>query len=268
MSDPLTTVYRSDLREDEGDGRYYYWKDERFISVTNALSQGMPSFALQKWAPKVVAEYVANNWDEVVSLHDSLDAEEFTNLLKNKPWRERDRAGDRGSAVHDIAEVYATTGELPSDLSEFEDEVAKKAALFVRFLETVKPEILAVEGVVFNRTHRYAGTFDLIIDIDFGDIKGRFIVDIKTGKGVYEKAALQQTAYRNADFIAIGDEEVPMLEVDGALILHIQQTQWKLLPADTEYRSWQAFLAVLEVAYWFADGESKDAIGRALTKGR
>ena len=267
MTDPLTTTYRGDLRSDEGTGRFYHWGDEAFISVTNAIKKGFPAPALMYWSAKMVAEYVAENPEEVEAMRQAMEPAEFTSFLKNKPWVARDKAGDLGSQVHDIAEQYQATGTVPP-LESFPEVVQAKAALYLDFLETVKPTFYAIEGVVFNRQYGYAGAFDAIMDIDYGAIKGRYIVDIKTGSGIYAEAALQQTAYRHGEYIAVGDQEIPMPEVGGAFCLHIQATQWKLVPVVTDEASWVTFRAALHVARWVADGSDKAAVGKPVAIGR
>lgn len=260
------------MRTDTGSGRHYEYKGETFISVTNALSNGYPKPALPRWAAKVVGEYVVENLDEVNELAKRLEPAELLSLIKGKPWMARDKAADLGSLVHDIAEQYAVTGELP-DLAVIREEARKKAAQYFAFLEQVQPSFHAIEGIVFNRRFGYAGAFDAIMDINhpLSGTVGRYIVDIKTGKGVYAEAALQQAAYRYGEFIAVGDEEVPMPEVDGALILHLQQTQWRLVPVDTSESSFNTFRAALHVAKYRTtkgEGYENEAVGPPVMKGR
>lgn len=247
----IRTTNRDDLRSSHGRvGRYYQWKNEFYISVTNAIKNGLPAPALMYWTGRTVAEFVADNLDEVVDLAGRMDRSELVTFLKNQPWKKRDKAGDIGSTVHELAEAYAL-GQ-PVDLSQYEPKIQALARQFVDFMDTVKPDIYAIEGVVFNREHRYAGAFDFIFDFDYpeGILTGRSIVDVKTGSGIYPEAALQQTAYRHGEFIAVGDEEVPMPEVDGAFCLHLRPKSWKLIPVVTSDTSWQVFLSCLETARW------------------
>ncbi len=252
MTDTLIrTTNRDDLRSDDRRlGRYYYWQGEPYISVTNAIKSGLPAPALMYWSSYTVAKYVADNLEEVNDLAGRMDSSEFVTLLKNKPWKARDKAGDIGTAVHDVAEQYVLTGNM--DIAHLDPKIQVKARQFVDFIKQVQPEVHAIEGVVFNRKHRYAGAFDFIFDFNYTDgiLDGRYIVDVKTGSGIYESDALQQTAYRNGEFIAVGDDEVPMPEVKGAFCLHLRPKGWKLIPVVTSDTSWQAFLSCLETARW------------------
>ena len=59
---------------------------------------------------------------------------------------------------------------------------------------SVKLKPIAVEQVIYNEKHGYAGTLDLLADVD-GVLT---VVDWKTGKAVYPEAHLQNEAYRQA----------------------------------------------------------------------
>ena len=263
----IRTTNRDDLRSSRGRlGRYYEWHGDSYISVTNAIKNGLPAPALMYWTGRTVAEFVADNLDEVVDLAGRMDRGELVTFLKNQPWKQRDKAGDIGTAVHDLAEQYALAtgavtvgGKPPStsatgsmDITHLDAKVQALARQFVDFMQQVQPDIHAIEGVVFNREHRYAGAFDFIFDIRYPDgmLDGRFIVDVKTGSGIYPEAALQQTAYRHGEFIAVGDQEVPMPDTTGAFCLHLRPRGWKLIPVVTSGSSWQVFLSCLETARW------------------
>jgi hypothetical protein len=263
----LHTDNPDQYRDQEADGRFYHWEGEQYLSVTTALKLGLPSGHLMKWYARLVAEYVDGNWDGLAAARAEVDSDVFVRHLKEQPNIVRDEAGDFGSVVHELCERYVLSGEMPEE-GDYERHVIRRVNLYRHWIETMKPEFLAVEGVCYNRRHRYAGTFDMIVDLPG---YGRVIVDIKTGKGVYGSAALQQTAYRRAEFIAVGNQEVPMPKTRGALVLHLQKTQWRLLPVETRPASWSAFLHALHTAYWITgtgDGSERTAVGRPLEKGK
>ena len=260
---PIYTTNRDSYRGDEGSGRFYHFKGEGpFLSVTRVVKLGIPSPYLDKWYAKVVAEYVDENWDELEFLQkNQYEDGSFVRFLKGRPVAARDEAGDFGTRVHGICEDLMLDVPFPIDLPK---KIAQRVLQFQSFLNTVKPDILAVEGIVFNREHGYAGTFDIIANIPN---YGTMVIDIKTGRGVYGSAAIQQTAYRHGEFIAVGTEEVPMLETDGAMILHLQATQWRLLPVETGETSWSVFLSALHTAKWII-GHEGDAVGKPALRGK
>lgn len=249
-------------RDDEASGRWYHHKDDQYLSVTNALKLGLPSGHIAKWYAKIVAEYAMENAYELFHEHDD---DEAVKWLKQQPALVRDAAGERGSLIHELCERYVLEhGAIRLD--EYDSDIVNAVALYANWIDTMKPEFIAVEGVVYNRRHRYAGTMDMLVDLPgYGPV----VIDIKSGRGVYGSAALQQTAYRRAEFIAVGDDEVPMPKTRGAFVLHLQKTQWRLLPVETGRGSWSAFLHALHTAYWIAgEGGERGAVGQPVAKGK
>ena len=241
----IRSTNRDSYRTDEGRGRFYYFQGEGpFISVTNAIKLGIPNPYLNQWYAKVVAEYVDDMFDDLSYIRGASD--DFVRHLKALPTEERDAAGDFGSEVHDICENIMLGIDLRAMVHD--KKILQRVNQFLNFQETMNPTYLAVEGIVFNREYGYAGAFDILCDLPG---HGSVIIDIKTGKGVYGSAAIQQTGYRHGEFIAVGTDEVPMIETDGAMVLHLQATQWRLLPADTGEQSWSVFKSALHTAKWF-----------------
>ncbi|KKL24259.1 hypothetical protein LCGC14_2417090 [marine sediment metagenome] len=208
----IRTTDRDSYRTDEGRGRFYYFQGEGpFISVTNAIKLGIPSPYIAPWYAKVVAEYVEENWDSLRFVRENKEPEILTKFLKALPVQRRDAAGEFGTTVHDICEDLILTGLHPPYMDA---KIAQRVKQFLAWQEEMKPKYLAVEGIVFNREYGYAGAFDILCDLPG---HGKVIIDIKTGKGIYGSAAIQQTAYRHGEFIAVGTDEVPMIETDGAM---------------------------------------------------
>ena len=259
----IRTTDRDSYRTDEGRGRFYYFQGEGpFISVTNAIKLGIPSPYITPWYAKVVAEYVGENLDKLALFYPDIEDNQFVAMLKALPVETRDAAGEFGATVHDICEeMMLGTGPAILDLPK---PIAQRVRQFTAFAREMSPTYIAVEGIVFNREHGYAGAFDILCDLPG---HGRVIIDIKTGKGIYGSAAIQQTGYRHGEFIAVGTEEVPMIETDGAMVLHLQATQWRLLPVDTGEQSWSVFKSALHTAKWIIEHEA-EAVGKPLKKGK
>jgi len=258
----IRSTNRDDYRTDEGSGRFYWFQGEGpFISVTNAIKLGIPSPYIAPWYAKVVAEHVDDHWDVVGGVRETQGKDAFVKMLKALPVSVRDAAGDFGTQVHDICENLMLGGTWVGDMNS---EIGRRVKQFLAWEKEMKPTYVAVEGIVFNREHGYAGAFDILADVPG---HGRVIIDIKTGRGVYGSAAIQQTAYRHGEFIAVGTDEVPMIETDGAMILHLQKTQWRMLPVVTDDTSWSVFKSALHTAKWIIEHEA-EAVGQPLAKGK
>jgi hypothetical protein len=130
----------------------------------------------------------------------------------------RDKAGTRGTGVHNALEAWASTEDLPEPEKAPDDEKGFVTGL-VRFLTDAQPRSLASEVMVGSVEHGYAGRFDLMMELtEPRDIVARhypikkdlvkrapagiYRVDLKTSAAekpkVYEQAHLQIEAYEHA----------------------------------------------------------------------
>lgn len=146
------------------------------------------------------------------------------------------QAKARGSLIHDIIHnMLLFDGAAPIEPEKVSQEDWYQVWNFSQWYENVKPRILGSELTVVSHAHRYAGTLDLLVQIEEGEYnvgyakpitipKGIYVGDIKTGN--YDAASHYQTvAY------AMAVEETKEWNIDGTFIL---QTN-----ADTK-KGWKA----------------------------
>ena len=129
-----------------GGGRMYHWDGQDYPSVTTILGATLPKPALAPWAAKKVAEYAIAHRGAVTALLEAGDERAAIDLLKGAPWRDRDRAGEVGTAVHAYAETVAN-GIEPVAL---DPAVAPFIPHFARFIEDWQPEYIETEATVFS----------------------------------------------------------------------------------------------------------------------
>lgn len=270
-----------------GAGRVYEWRQPGapidqpaavFWSVTTLIKGGLPSPALTYWAAKATAEFAVANHRQVSAMLEAVklakDDKGFLRVtdpdavqsaidwLKGSPWRERDRKGNVGTAVHAVAEAYVLGKAAPTVIEEALPYVAQ----FEQFLADWNPKYELAEASVYNRALKYAGTLDAIMTVDGLNVTPtRLLVDYKTtGSGVYPEAALQLAAYRNAEFIGMPDgSEQPMPQVDGAAVLWLRPDGYDFIPVVADERVFRAFRYTMEVFRW-AEELSKAVIGQPL----
>lgn len=191
-------------RRDTAAGRFYDVDGEAFPSVTHVLSViGKP--ALINWA--------ANQERDLVT---TAAADLYLDLLKAQPMtrpaytatlaarlgterahrRAMERAGAIGTQVHRVIEWTLRKQLGLTDEPEPRcDGPARWAVLsFQAWAESVALRPLFIEQVVWSRVHRYAGTMDLLAEVN-GIVT---LVDFKTGKAIYPEAHLQNVAYQVA----------------------------------------------------------------------
>jgi len=99
------------------------------------------------------------------------------------------KAMDIGTRVHDFIEHY-NTDVVP--VKHPDDMLYYKA--FFQWIADFSPEFLEREITVTSKKYGYKGTLDLIARIDGKKV----LVDLKTGKYVYETVELQTSAYKEA----------------------------------------------------------------------
>lgn len=177
--------------------RYGYRIDGEFYRRVTTMLKGIPKPWLANWAAKMVAEFAVDELDMIRELVEKGRKTDAVKLLKGSPWSRRDDAGDRGSAIHEAVECHVRGLLVGDDLTD--DELACFHAA-KRFLEERPSTILASELTVFNPTLGYAGTLDLW---EIHETSGFWILDWKTSSGVYAEHAVQQVAYRHAEFAVV-----------------------------------------------------------------
>lgn len=218
------------------EGNHSYRLDGKPVpGVTTLIKGGLPNDSLMFWSARTVAEWVADNPAVTEQMEQLGGRGPLVAFLKAVPWQKRDDAGVRGTAVHALAEeiVHGREVEVPEHL-------AAHVQGYVDWLDKWQLEPVLTERSVGHRRHWYAGRFDLV-----GDIAGvRWLLDIKTSKGVYAETALQCAAYRGAEFFVDDDgREQPMPEgIERLGVLHVTDTGTTLVPLRSDDEPYKDFL--------------------------
>lgn len=258
---------RTLIRSQNRGSRVYAIGGKDFPSVTTIVSNGEPKPALVGWAKKVTAEAAVGSHDLVGQLIQDGGPQAAIDHLKGAAYRQRDAAGALGSRLHEVAELEVLQGEEFPDPG---DPAARQLLQHFRdFIKVTKPEWHAVEAIVYNETHRYAGTMDAAASIPghFDDLP--VIVDWKSGSGVYGSFALQLAAYAHAEFVIGPDGPKPwdLVSVEQAAVVHITASGWKLYEIDVGRDVFESFLTCRDMAYWAME-RSDQVVGRVLAHGR
>lgn len=225
----------------DGDGRFYLWPptNEQFTSVTTILSVLNKPF-LVKWAAKEAALCAVNEFPMISQLMEQGRKTDAVDYIKTAHTRLTETASDAGTGAHAwiewrIAGGPKPNGGVPPHLQHFEN-----------FCLVHKPEFLLCEATVYNRKEGYAGTMDFMAKLDGMTT----IVDVKTGKSVYPEAALQLTAYNNAEFNGKDNTEYAFPKAEAGAVLHIRPNGYKLIPVSVSDEVWRSFLYIKEAYRW------------------
>jgi hypothetical protein len=231
------------IRTETAKGHKYTLDGKPVTGVTTLIGGGLPKPALVGWGIRSVAEYAADHLDQLVQMQP-MGRNALVAALKQSPYSERDKAANRGTEVHTLAEKLVRGEEV-----EVPDALAGHVESYVRFLDDWQPDPVLVEFAGANRKWWYAGTGDLVAWIG-GDL---WLLDVKTAKGVYGDNALQVDAYRNFEFYLGADgAEHPMPEGITRLgVIHVRADSYDLVPLDSTGEPFRDFTH----AAWIAKRE-------------
>ena len=217
-------------------GHSYRLNGEPVPSVTTNLKDGFPSPALITWAARETAAAAVDRWDELAALSMSSRLRE----LEKAAWSRRDAAALRGTEIHALGErlVAGEAVEIP------EAHVGPVNA-YARFLDRFDVQPILVERPVANVTHWWAGAFDLR-----ADLRGvNWLLDIKTGKGVYDSHALQLAAYAHAEvYLDDAGEVRAWTEPERCGAIHLTADSAELIPVDAGARAYMTFRHAATIA--------------------
>jgi hypothetical protein len=238
-----------------GQRRSYAFRGKVYPSVTTILKAWPMEWAIA-YGAKHVAERAVFQHSELTERLNSDDPIDWTlKWLKAAPTQRRDAAADVGTNLHAYLESRARGDAPPETLTPGQVAVEQ-------FLDTYRPDFLAIECQVFSTSEGYAGSADF-----FATIYGRRVVgDLKTGF-LSHQARLQLAAYRYADFIGADDEVVsPIPECEGAMVLHIPRDDprsWMPVEVEAGPHEYAKFLHTKSL--WdFYDGTKKEAVGESI----
>lgn len=179
-------------------------KMERLTGVTTFLKI-IDKPALINWAVRITLGFIREHIDKLAE-----DTDTVLSLAKDEANKQKDIAGEIGSAVHKWVEqhIKGENPEMPEN-----DNVLIGVMSFIDWATKHKVNFVESERIVYSRTFNFIGTADFIIEID----GKKYLGDIKTGNDIYEEVLLQTAAYVQAY------EEETGENIAGRVILRISK---------------------------------------------
>ena len=112
-------------------------------------------------------------------------------------------------------------------------------------------EFIEVEQTLWNSTVGYAGTADAIAKVQ-GEV---VVLDLKTGaSGIYPEAALQLSAYANAEFVMEPNgTRRPRPPIEAAAAGHLRPEKCQVIPIRLGTDVFETFVALRRVFLWETD---------------
>jgi hypothetical protein len=248
---------------------------------------------VEKWHGTTAAGYCVDNIERVAKTKVLLGRKAAVGLAKDEAERIRDLKADAGTYVHDVQEALilwaaSRDGEgsniaiplLPAHLRDawydygggegapLADVVEYMVDGFINFVAAFNPRFLAAEMPVYNQPLGYAGTLDMIVELDGYAVSygtgpraedeviaspGSVLVpcgDTKTGKALEGTWKEQLAAYRRAPECDPGKmgQLRPMLRTTCAVVLHLRPDypdgfSLILVSSGDEEAAWERFSA-------------------------
>lgn len=228
--------------------RFYRWQGRDLPSVTSSRRMAGLPFGLHNWTLNQVINHALDNLPELSRRLGSGDPgvlQVLRHELRGAATAERDKAAKLGTAVHDAAASGLALTQVPA-------EVAPRLRQYMAWLRASGAEVIGSEFQVFNLTVGYAGSVDLLVRFPNGQV---WLVDLKTGRGIYSDHSLQVVAYAGAEFVGaddIVDEDLTRLlqQVRGVAVLHLSDAGWSFHAIRWDSETWRAFCGLLEFATW------------------
>jgi len=242
----------------------YSWNDGTTVhaplpSVTTILRVVDKSGPLVGWAKRETAACAVRNLDMLLRMREAGGDAAAVAWLKGIPDHQRDTSADIGSRVHRLVEQLArgTEPEVTPDEVPFVEA-------YRGFLAEHRPRFLAVEEMVASLKHGYAGTLDAIAVIG-GET---WLLDVKTGVGIYAETALQLAGYNFADFI--GRPGIPrrfrLPRATRFGVVHLRPGAARLVEYRVDRGTFGAFLEARRLHAW-QQGPGKSVVGDPVTAG-
>lgn len=163
----------------DSDGRYYQAVDKEgktlwtYPSVTTIIDGAYPT-----------GDYLMS-WIRTNGLSGQFEYEEAARM---------------GTEIHTIIERLLNGEAVPTE--KLERKVKKCVQAFIDWYYEFKPRIIQTESIVYDIGLEYAGTMDLICELDYTKgkevYKGIYIVDYKSSSTIQDKHRVQIAAYWNA----------------------------------------------------------------------
>jgi hypothetical protein len=225
--------------KDSKRGSFYYIGKKPYASVTTILSV-IDKPALRRWFGEQV--YFAMLKDPTLKKEDALAA----------PYATSTTAKSRGTTVHSMVEAYKA-GHKVED-ANIPDQFKGYAKAFYTWIDHHKVSIIEQEKTVFCKELGYGGTLDMVATIN--DEKEPTIVDVKTGKDIYQEAFIQTAAYQYAlkeSGIVAKNISVLLLKDDGTYKFEVMTNYEKKFKGFLACKAiWEALNEEMltKIGYW------------------
>lgn len=134
----------------------------------------------------------------------NVDPSEILEEARMAATNYKDETANLGKEIHAWIEAYINAemgnGEQPKMPSD--NNVLLGVTSFLDWVDYHQVKFIWSERIVYSKKYQYVGTADLCVEIE-GE---KYLVDLKTGNGLYSTVGLQTAAYIMADIEESGEK--------------------------------------------------------------
>ena len=234
MTQPALAVTQPD-----GSRKYVHPRTGEVAPSVTTILKVLDKPALQFWSARVAADHAWDNREQLALFSER----DFKVAIKDAHKTEADEAAGLGTLIHSLCEERWDRDD-PAEIPKQADSFMKQFTLFrARF----QPKLLLREATFWNSTANYAGTADAVVMIG----KECWLLDIKTGKGIYPEHGLQLAALGYSEFqIEPDGSQFEMPPITKYALLHLRPRSYKLVEVLHPAKCFAAFLACRELWQW------------------
>lgn len=224
-------------------GRNHWYEDEngvRVPGVTTIQRKAIPKQdILVPWAGRMSGDYVIDHWDELVAMAPS----ERWKAVSGASRQINTAAKVKGTKIHALGAAVAAGEDV-----DVPAELVGYVEAYTEFLYDYDVQIFMSEAVVWSKTHGHCGTLDIGAAITYDNRQGyeEWLLDVKTGSGVYDDVAFQLAGYRYADtwvdFSGPEPVEREMPTFDRCGVMHVREDGYSLHEVEVTEETYRGFL--------------------------
>lgn len=228
----------------------HYQKDGKDLPRVTWILGVLDKPFLATWKMNEMARRIAHDYNDLEATGRDVDIDLLLLKAKKQPDITRDAAGARGTYIHNVLERWIKGDDIKPMLANDPDmtKLIKNAGAWFVDNEISDEQ---TELTLYSDKYGYAGTADLVCKMK-NKVEGQepvtALIDFKSGKSIYDTAALQMAAY------AMAYEETTGTRPDLCFVIHITPAYGFIAKQHMHYhqisKAFEMFLRVKDVWEW------------------
>lgn len=205
--------------------------------VTSILKETIAKPFLIGWAANMACDYIQERLKTADDVLGSLP--NWLEEARTAHIDIRDDAGNKGKLVHKEVERLINLAVKERDGFILPEDTVMNGQIteFINWAKEGKVRFLESEKPVVSRESHYAGTLDIILEVE----GKKYLGDVKTGKGIYPEYFLQMAAYQGAL-----EEMGQHTDIQGSVVINLPKAGGLAIGYNYDYSGNRlAFLAAL-----------------------